>query len=145
MHFDEVAARLRAAWGLQRAGARIQAAVERGVVAAIAGGTVVREGDFLAVPGQPVVARDRSDVVSGGLHKPEMLPPRELETAVLQVVQSSLGARTDEVIAAVLRMLGFRSSSVQVRQLVRTAASILLDRGDLTATGDMLQAPVREF
>jgi hypothetical protein len=139
VHFEEVVARLRSAWVLQRAGARIQAAVERGVVAAILGGMVVREGDFLATPGQKVVVRDRSGVASGGLRKPEMLPPREIEAAVRQVVLSSLGARTDEVVMAVSRMLGFKATSAQLRQLVQAAASALLARGELTSTGDMLQ------
>ena len=35
IHLDEVIVRLRGAWGLQRAGGRIQAAVERGLAIAV--------------------------------------------------------------------------------------------------------------
>ncbi len=43
VHLDEVIARLRGAWGLQRAGGRIQASVERGLAVAVQRGRVVQE------------------------------------------------------------------------------------------------------
>ena len=71
-----------------------------------------------------------------------MPSPREIKAAVRQVVLSSLGARTDEVVTAVLHMLGFESSSVLLRQFVRTAPSALLARDGSTSTNGLLQVPI---
>jgi very-short-patch-repair endonuclease len=82
VHVDEVVARLRTAWGLQRAGARIQAAVEQGVGVAVSRGGVEREGQFLSVPSAELRLRDRRNVLSPGLRKPEMISPREIAAGI---------------------------------------------------------------
>jgi hypothetical protein len=67
VHLDEVVVRLRTAWGLQRAGGRIQAAVERGASIGVQRRKLFRDGEFLSVPGQLVSVRGRSGVMSSSL------------------------------------------------------------------------------
>jgi very-short-patch-repair endonuclease len=50
VHESEIIARIRSLWGLQRAGNRIQQAVERGIKAAIQGNLLFEMEDFLVVP-----------------------------------------------------------------------------------------------
>jgi hypothetical protein len=64
LHIEELVVRVRGVWGLQRAGQRIQAAVEKAITAALNAGRIERKGDFLQVPGALVVPRDRSKVAS---------------------------------------------------------------------------------
>jgi very-short-patch-repair endonuclease len=138
VHTDEVVLRLRAAWGLQRAGARIQAAVERAVSIAVQAGRLVLEDRFLSVAGAAVRVRDRSGVLSTTLRKPEMLPPQEIRAAILETVTTNLGAGADEIVQAVSRRLGFKATSSQLREVVQSQIDQLIQQAVLTSQGDLL-------
>ena len=140
VHIDEVVVRLRTAWGLQRAGGRIQAAVERGAAVALQRGRLAREGAFLTVPGQAVTVRDRGSVISATLRKPEMISSAEMEAAVLETVRTGLGASPDEITVSVPRMLGFKAASTQLRQLVQASVARLEAAGAISREGALFVA-----
>ena len=140
VHLDEVTARIRSAWGLQRSGGRIQSAVERAVTAARTRGSILVEDGFLSIPGSSPVVRDRSVVVSSSLRKPEMLPPAEIRVAALKVVTDHLGATDDEVAVATLRAFGFKAASSALRDTVARQVSILIESGELSRSGGLLVA-----
>jgi very-short-patch-repair endonuclease len=125
VHTDEVVDRIREAWGLRRSGARIQEAVERAIAVAVRQQRLEKEGKFLSVPGARVKVRDRSEVRSAGLRRPEMLPPAELRQAALEVIASNFGASDDQIALAVSRALGFKATSGQIRDAILKA----LERG----------------
>jgi very-short-patch-repair endonuclease len=138
VHLDEVIVRLRGAWGLQRAGGRIQASVERGLAIALQRGRVIQDHSFLTTPGQYIAVRDRSGVSSAALRRPEMLPPAEVEAGILGVVQRNLGASVEELAATVPRLLGFKATSVQLRRLVMDGIENLKARKHLKEDGLLL-------
>nr|WP_315217944.1 DUF3320 domain-containing protein [uncultured Duganella sp.] len=137
VHADEIVVRLRAAWGLKRAGGRIQAAVERALEAALSTGDIAMEERFLAVPGNLAV-RDRSNVISEGLRKPEMLPPKEIELAVHNVIKNNFGASMDEIVLAVSRSFGFKATSSQIREMIRNRTDSMVSKGVLARQGENL-------
>ncbi|BCA58152.1 DUF3320 domain-containing protein [Sphingomonas sp. HMP6] len=118
VHVFEVVNRLRDAWGLKRAGGRIQDAVEKAIDVSVREGRLVEEGDFLSIPGKSPKVRDRTDVRSPSLKKSDSLPPAELEMAILAVVRANYGATDDQVIQAAARAVGFKSTSGQLRDLL---------------------------
>jgi hypothetical protein len=137
VHRAEVVARVRAIWGLQRAGGRIQAAVDAGIKHATSKKDVeIIDGDFLLVPGQPIRIRDRSEVASLSLRRPEYLPPREIDTALRSTVAENLGATMEELIQCVSRKFGFRSTSSQLRELIESRARWLIENGALEWRGE---------
>ncbi|MBZ5601280.1 MAG: DUF3320 domain-containing protein [Acidobacteriia bacterium] len=138
IHADEVVARIRSAWDLQRSGVRIQTAIERAMREAMKTRRLQRVGEFLSITGSPVNVRDRSEVASLGLRKPEMLPPQEIRVAVIQVVAANLGGHQDQVTLSVLRLLGFKSSSAQLREVVQSAIDALVIYGTLVQQGEYL-------
>jgi len=142
IHADEVVARLRGAWSLQRAGGRIQAAVEEGVKLAAARDRIRREGPFLLHPQAQIRLRDRRNVASVGLRKPEMIAPSELAVGVVQVVTTNLGATDDEVAQHVSRLLGFKATSAQLRGVISQVVDALLAEGRLVREGTMLTVAV---
>src|SRR5690606_19506842 len=90
VHLDVVVQRIRDAWGMQRAGSRIQSAGRLAVD--MTGGTkgVRRTGEFLSKPGDAVVARDRS-AADQQRRRPEMIAPAEWQEAIVAVVQRTFG------------------------------------------------------
>lgn len=141
VHGAEVVARMRGLWGLQRAGNRIQQAVERGIKTAIADGQVQDAGGFLFAPSGQIVVRDRSEVSSLTLRRPEMLPPAELKVAATKFIQAHFGATLDETVNGVARLLGFKSTSAQLRQIIDGVIGQAVEDGSFIRQGELLRVP----
>jgi very-short-patch-repair endonuclease len=137
IHLDEIVTRIRLLWGLGRAGARIRSAVERAVNVALQSG-VIQGGPFYSTPDQAVIARDRSQVSSGTLRKPEMLPPDEIDVAVLRLVDENFGAGREDLVQAVSRMFGYAATSAQLRQVLMEGLDRLVTCGALIDKGQLL-------
>lgn len=137
IHLDEVTARIRILWGLGRAGSRIRAAVKTAVQRTVQRRTVVG-GPFYSLPGQQVVVRDRSNVGSLTLRRPEMLPPAEIEQAMLEIVQANFGAGRDDLIQAASRAFGFASTSGQLRGHLAQSMEQLVSAGHLVEKDGLL-------
>ncbi len=129
VHIDEVVNRIRDAWGLKRAGARIQEAVEKAIEISVHAGRLSQTGDFLVIPGRSPQVRDRSNVESPTLRRVDTLPPAELEIAVLEVVRTNFGATDDQICQAVARAVGFKSTSSQLRDLIAAAVTDNIAKG----------------
>ena len=138
VHLEEVTARIRDAWGAGRAGGRIRDAVERAVAASVVMSRMVRQDDFLWEPGCVPKVRDRGQVRSPGLRKPEMLPPTELELAIQQIVRANFGATPDQVSQAVSRDLGFKATSPQLRKTISAAVTRSLADGGIMQQDKLL-------
>src|SRR5450755_296776 len=95
-------------------------------------------GPFYLVPDQAVVVRNRSGVESNTLRKPEILPPEEVRVAIAEVVEENYGAERDQLVQAVARLFGFGSTSAQLREVVETALTDLLDAGRLRLEGRLV-------
>ncbi len=140
VHGDEVAARMRQLWALPRAGARLKAAVQRGLGQAAKAGHIAG-GPFYRVPDQAVKVRDRSAVASPGLRKPDMLPPEEIDLALTTIAEENFGATADELATAVARRLGFASTGAALRTVLEARIAVLLTGGMLVQKGDLLKVP----
>lgn len=138
LHFDELVVRLKGAWGLQRAGARIEAAVTRAVDVAHERKLIVRSGQFLKHPARTAVLRDRQFVQSLNLRKPEMISPEEIAAGVLYLVQENLGATDDEIAVGVARGLGFRTTTSPLKSSVSTVVGDLIAKDFLRRDGAMI-------
>lgn len=139
IHRGEIVTRVRTLWGLQRSGGRIQAAVEAAIARAMAvGGVEVAGGEFVSIPGQVPVVRDRSEVLSATLRRPDYLPPSELDTGLMAIVEENLGASVDELVGYLGRQLGYRSTSAQLRSAIADRCDALILQGRLLAKDGVL-------
>ncbi len=138
VHVCEVVNRIRDAWGLKRAGGRIQDAVEAAIAVSVREGRITDDQDFLDVPGRTAKVRDRSAVRSASLRKFDTLPPTELDIAILDVVRINYGATDDQVMQAAARAVGFKSTSSQLRELLADVIAAAIKRGRLTRQSGML-------
>lgn len=131
VHIDEVVERIRSAWGLKRAGGRIQQAIETATQVAIQTGRVERDGDFLAIPQVPITVRDRSLTVSSTLRRADRLPPAEIALAILDIVRANFGATRDQIVQAVSRSVGNKATSSTVREMIEGEVARLASAGRL--------------
>lgn len=131
VHVSEVITRLRTAWGLQRAGARIEAVVNRAVNLVCNKGDILQDGQFLIHQKSKIVLRNRQNVQSLGLRKSEMLPPQEIAVGVSQVVKNNLGATEEEIVMSISRSLGFKATSGTLRKVISEVIEQLLFKGAL--------------
>lgn len=141
IHEEEIVARVRDLWGLARAGSRIQAAVKDAVLHASKTRNMSAESDCWLISGAKVHVRDRSEAVSRTLKRPELIPPQEIRQAILLVVRESHGVHRSEVAVAVARVLGFQSTSQQLRERIDRQLEALLRGRKLDAIGDAISAP----
>lgn len=141
VHVDEVVDRIKEAWGLKRAGVRIQAAVEAAIAVSVKTGRLNQDANFLTIPGAGVNVRDRSDSASLTLKRAEMLPPAEIRVAVLDVVRTNFGASRDQVVTAVSRALGIKSTSAQVKTVILCAIDDAVGNGQLIDQLGILMIP----
>jgi hypothetical protein len=138
IHLDELVARIRTLWGLQRAGGRIQSAVEQAVAHGVRTGELRKAGMFLSIPGQVFAVRDRNEASSPSLRRPEMLPDAEIAQAALAIVANNFGAQPDEIVQAVSRALGFKSTSAQIKAVIDDVIDDLVEKQALVAHGSVL-------
>lgn len=140
IHRAEVMARARDLWGLGRAGSRIQAAVDAGIALALRNKTIEQaHHDFLSVPGQIPTVRDRSEVASPTLRRPDYLPPQEIDVAVVDIVSANLGATVGELVLRVSRQLGYRSTSAQLRAVIEDRVENVVKAGKVKESNGLIR------
>jgi septum formation topological specificity factor MinE len=108
-------------------GKRIVEAVDAAIDAACNRNHLVRDGLFFSSANQTQVPiRNRENVRSANLRKPDYLPPQELRAAILLVVQKYFGMSRDEAAVQVARLLGFKSTTAALRKMIDEEISFLL-------------------
>lgn len=140
VHSDEVIERIRSAWGLKRAGQRIQQVITAAIDAAIQMERVSRDGPFLSLPGSPTTARDRSAAASTNLRRADRLPPAEIRAAVLEIVRANFGATKEQIVQAVSRAFGIKSTSGPVRIVIETEVDRMTEGGNLVLQAGVLMS-----
>jgi very-short-patch-repair endonuclease len=141
VHIDEVIERVRSAWGLKRAGGRIQQAIETAAQLAVQTGRVERDGSFLAIPEAPIAVRDRSLAASSTLRRADRLPPSEVALAIADIVRINFGATGDQIVQAVSRSVGNRATSSTVREMIEGEIANLVSAGRLTEQTGIFVVP----
>ncbi len=140
IHESEIVRRITTLWGLARAGRRITDAVGAAIELAKNSGTIDSEDDFYWLSEQarfPLRNRDR--VESSGLKKPEMLPPSELQSGICEFVEKHVSTTPEETARAIGRLLGFRTTSRQLRERIEDEIDALIARSELVPENGLLR------
>ena len=141
VHVEEVGRRLSRLWGYNRAGQRIQSlvrqAAERAVWRKLIRWSDDSSGRFLECcnGSQGVTARDRSDAASPSLRKVDMLPPSEIQSAVLEAVEKNIALNAADCAVETARAFGYKSTSADLRKRVEENVEKLVAKGCLERHG----------
>lgn len=102
-------------------------------------GRIVAEGEFFSTPGADVRVRDRGEAASPTLRRPDMLPPAEIEAALVDVVSRNFGATEGQAIQAVSRAFGFKATSTQLRDALGVVVERALEEGVLARRDTLIE------
>jgi hypothetical protein len=136
IHEEDIIARVRVLWGLGRAGSRIKSTVKSALIHAIKQQKIVQHDAFYCTHDTVITARNRSDVEMSILKKPDMIAPAEIGAAIIVVIQSSYGIDAESIPASVARLLGFQSTSPQLREMIEAQIAAMVQGGELTIQGN---------
>ncbi|OQZ91470.1 DUF3320 domain-containing protein [Mycolicibacter algericus] len=130
VHIEVAHERLRAWWNIGRIGSNIRNNIDRAIQRA----QVIRDGDFLMLPGRQVsVVR----VPAGNTaRKAEHVHLEELGMAVVLTVQDVGAARRTEVVQCVARVFGWTRIGAVVERYIGDAIDHLVVGGRITISGD---------
>ncbi|MEY9946496.1 very-short-patch-repair endonuclease [Kitasatospora sp. GAS1066B] len=135
IHEDLLLLRVRTAWDIQRAGARIRDNVFGALAFLCRSGLAVHAGGFTDLP-QAEQSRVRTPV-EGCLRKVGQIPPTERQQAVQHLVSDSPGISDGELIREVARLFGWNrlGSDISTALTSDIAALLTTDRLRRSATG----------
>lgn len=125
IHENEIIARVRSLWNLARAGSRIQSKVKTSLKSAAKRGWVTAEEEIYLFPGAEIQVRDRS-LASASVRKVDVLPPQEIKRAIYLLIDANFGAGRDQVAVEVARLLGFKSTSSQLKDIIERELNNLI-------------------
>ncbi len=139
IHGDETARRVTTLFGQSRSGSRISAAVTQALTLLVKRRDLIEEDGFYWMFNQQEFRiRDRENVTSVTLRKPESLPPIEIQEGVINFVNRHVGATIDECVRGLAREFGFRSTGQQLRQIIEKQIEFLVTNEVLTLNGTVL-------
>lgn len=133
--------RIRRAWGLRRAGGRVQEAFDQAVRQLVARTVVERESDALVVPGATLeLVRVPSDDDSTK-RSAEDVPLVELALAMRRMASAlGGGVEVDELTMRVAKLLGWTRRGGAIQERLEAALRAAQERGDIEISGGRVSA-----
>ena len=135
--------RVREAWGLKRAGARIQQVFDQNIRQLCVQETIERRaGDVLAVPGQELDVVRVPGADEATRRSVDEIPAQELELALLRMARDRGSVAVDELTMLVAKMFGWTRRGTEIQNTLDARVEALLAGGGLTrsAGGDVAAA-----
>lgn len=129
--------RVREAWGLRRAGARVQDVFDQAVRQLVAGGHLVRVGNAVRQDGQDLEFVRVPSEDERSRRAVDEIPDAEIELAMIRTLEgadSSLA--TDDLTASVARVFGWTRRGTGIQTALDQRVRALLDSGRLVERGD---------
>ncbi|WP_010581776.1 DUF3320 domain-containing protein [Schlesneria paludicola] len=130
VHRSEVIKRILGLWGQTRLGTSISRALDAAIDGLIENLLIAQDSEqFLSLSSNSEVpVRSRVDVESAGLRKAELIPPIEIDAAVVQLVTQQFGMTRDQLSTAVARRLGLKMVTPKLRSVIQERLPLLLER-----------------
>ncbi len=143
VHFDYAVERLAEAWGLKRTSPKVTQAVKEAMEPLIREHKItVRNGEFLW-PVDIVDVPVRVPVANAPESKrlPEHIPPEEIENAMKQIAQYSLGIGAESLITETGKVFGFTHTGEKIKEIMTATYQKMLRERKLINTNDIVTAP----
>ena len=127
IHSEEVARRVREAFGLERTGNRILSKISQALhVAENRGEIVAEEGFWSGRERTRALSRNRRDAALP-LRRADRIAPHEYRLAILKVVETAAGIERKDLIAETARLIGFDRTGIDLQVAIDRQITVLLD------------------
>jgi hypothetical protein len=139
IHSEEVARRIREAFGLGRTGRRILENVIDALTSATRNGTIVREDDFwFARTAALQKPRNRRDAAPS-LRRHDRSAPQEYRLAIRSALRESISASRDQLAFVVTRVLGFDRNGNGLDNAISDQIDGMFRTGEIRDVGGRLE------
>lgn len=133
--------RVRRAWGLRRAGGRVQEAFDQAVRQLLARSLVERDGDALRAPSKVLDAVRIPSSDEATRRGAEDVPLVELQLALVRMAQAAGGAvDPDELTMAAAKLFGWTRRGGAIQERLDAALARAEEAGELVRDGSQLRA-----
>jgi hypothetical protein len=134
VHLDEVAKRITDAAGIAKVLSRIRYTLTQALQQAEQEGKIIFNDDFLSLPDQLIVVRDRTKLPAS-FKKMAWIAPEEIQLAVRQVVGNAISITEQEATPLVAKALGFGRVTDELRQQLSDHIGKAIQAGVITFEG----------
>jgi len=139
IHTEEVARRVREAFGLQKTGSRILGHVKDSLIYLKRTGLVARDGDFWTITGGgSVVVRSRRNAPLP-LRRASMIAPSEYQLAITSVVDQAVSISAPELAIETARRFGFDRTGQDLKQEIDRQVKALMKMGKIVVDGAVIR------
>ncbi len=128
VHISEVVRRIRIAWGLKRAGKRIQDAIMEGIVQAQENGVVTVKDEFLYPNNRAIIVRRRSGDPPAKIN---LICDDEIAEAAKIVIKTQYASPMDEIVKQTSRLFGIKVTRGATAKRIEIVVQKLIDEGEL--------------
>ena len=136
IHPEEVARRIREAFGLERTGTRILSKISQALRAAENRGEIVSEEGFWSGRERThALPRHRREAALS-LRRADRIAPHEYRLAILKIVAAAVGIDRRDLIAETARLIGFDRTGTDLQAAIDRQIKVLLDGRTLVSNDD---------
>ena len=139
VHTEEVARRIREAFGLQKTGSRILKHVRDSLMLNSRSNLVRREQEFWTIPGRQLTEIRTRRSVAIPLRRASMISPTEYQLAIVTIIQETVAISPDDLGVETARRFGFDRTGPDLKQEISRQISALIKVGRVISDGNSLQ------
>jgi len=139
IHSEEVARRIREAFGLQKTGKRILAHVRAGLKSLSRNASVVRDGEFWSAVGRDLTAVRNRRNAALPLRRAAMIAPTEYQLAISTIISEAVAISRGDLVVETARLFGFDRTGSDLKEAIDQQCETLIKMGRLHLDGDVLR------
>jgi len=139
IHISEVIRRIRIAWGVKRAGKRIQDSIMEGIVEAEKNGDIIVKDEFLYHNNGAIIVRRR---LGDPPAKINLICDEEIAEAIKIVIKTQYASPMDEIIKQTSRLFGIKVTRGTTAKRIKKVVEKLIDNNELEIqSNNMINLP----
>jgi hypothetical protein len=139
IHTEEVARRIREAFGLQKTGKRILTHVRSGLMHLLRTKMITRDGEFWFAVGTEIQTVRHRRKAPLSLRRATMIAPVEYQLALTKIISDVVTISRDDLVVETARLFGFDRTGPDLRDAIDRQLSALVKAGQLERDGKILR------